>query len=169
MRYFMPRRKHWSDFQALEQKQLDAKLNQSSSVRSVEVPQHGWIKSARQALGMTAAQLGSRLRMSPQAVLTMEKREVAGTITLGSLQKAARALNCEARVVFVSNEGIAETVQQRAMKKAREERNRIVHTMGLEAQAGGVSEALDLEKIAESWKTVRRSRLWDDVSDAGEK
>jgi predicted DNA-binding mobile mystery protein A len=162
----MSRRKPWSDFQALEQKQLDAKLNQVSGHHSVEPPRTGWIRSVRLALGMTAAQLGKRLRTSPQSVLTLEKREVAGTITLASLDKAARALNCELRVVFVSNRGTAQTVEERAMERARAERNRIVHTMGLEAQAGGVAEALDLEKIAESWRTERRSRLWDDMSDA---
>jgi predicted DNA-binding mobile mystery protein A len=165
----MPRRKSWSDFQALEQKQLDAKLSQASSLRSVEPPRNGWIKSVRLALGMTAAQLGNRLRMSPQAVLTLEKREVAGTITLASLEKAARALNCEMRVVFVSNRGTAVTVHARALTKAREERNQIVHTMGLEAQGKGVREALDLEKIAESWRTKRRARLWDEASRDDEK
>jgi hypothetical protein len=35
--------------------------------------------------------------------------------------------------------------------------------MGLEAQGKGVSEALDLEKIAESWRTARRARLWDEA------
>ena len=105
----MPRRKQWSDFQALEQKQLDTKFNLSSSVRTLDPPRHGWIKSVRLALGMSAAQLGRRLRMSPQAVLMLEKREVAGTITLASLERAARALSCEARVVFVSGEGIADT------------------------------------------------------------
>jgi predicted DNA-binding mobile mystery protein A len=165
----MPRRKRWSDLQALEQKQLDTKLDRSSSVRTLDPPRHGWIKSVRLGLGMTAAQLGRRLQMSPQAVLMLEKREVAGTITLASLERAARALSCEARVVFIAGERIADTVAQRAMKKAREERNRIVHTMGLEAQSRGVAEALDLEKIAESWRTERRSRLWDDASDDAEK
>jgi predicted DNA-binding mobile mystery protein A len=158
----MPRQKPWSDFYAFEQRQLDARLHQNASLRSAEPPRNGWIKSVRLALGMTAAQLGRRLRMSPQAVLTLEKREVAGSITLASLEKAARALNCQLRVTFASNEGTTEIVQQRALQKAREERNRIVHTMGLEAQSQGVSEALDLEKIAESWRTKRRARLWDE-------
>lgn len=158
----MSRTRAWSEFRALEQKQLDAKLNRTSSLRSVEPPGNGWIRSVRQALGMTAAQLAKRLRMSPQAVLALEKREVAGTITIAALERAARALNCDLRVAFVSNRGIEETVRQRALKKAREERNQIVHTMGLEAQSKGVRETLDLERIAESWRTKRRTRLWDD-------
>jgi len=95
---------------------------------------------------MTAAQLAKRLRMSPQSVLALEKREAAGTVTIATLEKAARALDCELRVVFVSTHGTERTVHDRALKKAREERNEILHTMGLESQGKGVREALDLEK-----------------------
>ncbi len=158
----MPRPKGWSEFAALEQKQMDATLRQAASIASIETPRNGWIKSIRQALGMTAAQLGKRLSTSPQSVLALEKREVAGTITLETLERAARALDCRVRVVFVPNRGIEETVYQRAMDRAREERNRIVHTMGLEGQGTGVREALNLDKIAESWRTKRRTRLWDE-------
>ena len=56
--------------------------------------------------------------MSQQAVLALEKREVAGTITLATLEKAARALDCEVRVVFISKHGIEKTVHQRALQRA---------------------------------------------------
>jgi predicted DNA-binding mobile mystery protein A len=158
----MPRPKRWSEFAALEQKQLDATLRQAAAIASLEAPRSGWIKSIRQALGMTAAQLAKRLRTSPQSVLALEKREAAGSITLATLEKAARALDCQMRVVFIPNRGIEESVSRRAMERAREERNQIVHTMGLEGQAKGVREVLDLDKIAESWRTKRRTRLWDE-------
>jgi predicted DNA-binding mobile mystery protein A len=158
----MPRPKRWSEFAALEQRQLDATLRQAAKIASIETPKHGWIKSIRQAIGMTAAQLGVRLRTSPQSVLALEKREMAGTITLATLEKAAQALDCRVQVLFIPNHGIEETVYQRAMDRARDERNQIVHTMGLEGQSSGVREALDLEKIAESWRTKRRTRLWDE-------
>ena len=158
----MSRPKRWSEFAALEQKQLDAILRQTAAIASLETPRSGWIKSIRQALGMTAAQLGKRLRTSPQSVLALEKREVAGTITLATLEKAAHALDCRMRVVFIPNHGIEESVYRRAMERAQGERNQIIHTMGLEGQAAGVREVLDLDKIAESWRTKRRTRLWDE-------
>jgi predicted DNA-binding mobile mystery protein A len=165
----MPRTKPWSEYLELERKQLDATLDRASAVRPIHAPRIGWIKSVRQALGMTAAQLAKKLRMSPQAVLALEKREVAGTITLATLERAAHALNCEMRVVFISDNGLEKIVYQRALSRAREERNQIVHTMGLEAQSTGVREALDLDKIAESWRTTRRARLWDDADRDDEK
>lgn len=160
----MPRTKPWSDYLELERSQLDAKLERTSAVKSISAPGNGWIRSVREALGMTAAQLARKLGVSQQAALALEKREVAGTITLATLEKAARALGCEARVVFTSGRGIDETVRERAMHRARDERDRIVHTMGLESQAKGVCEVLDVEKIAESWRTKRRTRLWDEPS-----
>jgi predicted DNA-binding mobile mystery protein A len=164
----MPRTKQWSEYLQLQEQQLDEKLARASAVESLELPRNGWIKSVRQALGMTAAQLARKLRMSQQAVLALEKREVAGTITLATLENAARALGCEVRVVFVTRRGIDATVRERAMRRARDERDQIVHTMGLESQAKGVREVLDVEKIAESWRTKRRARLWDDVSSDAE-
>jgi predicted DNA-binding mobile mystery protein A len=161
----MPRAKPWSDYLALERRQLDEKLERASAVKSIDAPRNGWIKAVREALGMTSAQLARKLGVTQQAALALEKREVAGTITLATLEKAARALGCEARVVFIAPRGVDETVRARAMRKARDERNRIVHTMGLESQAKGVREVLNVEKIAESWRTTRRTRLWDDVSD----
>jgi len=121
------------------------------------------------SLGMTATQLAKRLRITPQSVLDLEKREVAGTITIATLQKTAHALDCHLLVALVPHQGLEKAVEQQAMSKARAERNQIIHTMGLEAQGNGVSEALDLEKIAESWRTTRRARLWDEASRDDEK
>ena len=157
----MPRTKRWSEFTALKNSLLDAKLRPDSHLGSVDVPAEGWIKTIRLALGMSAVQLAKRLRMRPQSVLDLEKREAAGSITLETLAKAAHALDCSMKVVFLPNHGLEKTIHEQAAKKARDERNRLMHTMRLEAQDDGVQGALDIEKIAESWLTTRRSRLWD--------
>ncbi|MGH7655561.1 MAG: hypothetical protein ACREN6_12950 [Gemmatimonadaceae bacterium] len=52
-------------------------------------------------------------------------------------------------------------LRDRAMMKAVDERNRVAHSMHLEAQDQGVETTMDLEKIADSWLTTRRGRLWD--------
>ena len=54
-----------------------------------------------------------------------------------------------------------ETVRRQADLKAREERNRLVHSMRLEAQEEGVARVLDEEKAREAWMTTRFDRLWD--------
>lgn len=142
----------------LQRKQLDARF---TKLPPLESPRTGWIRTFRQSLGMTMKQLGKRLNTSPQSVLDMEAREKSETISIAKLRQAADALNCELQIVFVPRTSLQETVRQQATIRAREERNRLVHTMRLEAQSEGVDEALDEKKAVERWLTERTGRLWD--------
>lgn len=146
------------EFAALKRKQLDAKVR---AAPRVPTPEEGWIQSIRAALGMSAAQLGKRMRISQQTVAGLEKRERNGSISISSLNRAAEALNCELRIMFAPKTSLEATVRAQAEEKARAERDRIVHTMGLEDQAEGVSEALDLRNAPDAWINKRISRLWD--------
>ena len=143
---------------ALQRRQLDAQLKDTPPLNR---PPVGWIRTIRQALGMTAAQLGSRMGISDQSVLDLERREVEGTITLAKLEQAAAALNCELRTVLVPMSSLEESVQRQADEKARSEQNDIIHTMRLEAQAEGVEEALARTRAREAWLTTRLAQLWD--------
>jgi predicted DNA-binding mobile mystery protein A len=146
------------EFVALKRKQLDSKLKGAARVPS---PEDGWIKSVRTALGMSAAQLGKRMRVSQQTVAGLEKRERSGSISISSLARAAEALNCELQIVFAPRTSLEATVRAQAEAKARAQRNRIVHTMGLEDQAEGVREALELRNAPDTWISKRIAQLWD--------
>ena len=61
---------------------------------SVEPSPGGWVRAVRKALGMTHAQLGARAGVSRQTVQAMEKAEAERRITLDSLDRPARAMNC---------------------------------------------------------------------------
>ena len=137
----MSRPKKWSKFAALQQKQMDATLRQAASIAPVETPSGGWIKSIRQALGMTAAQLGKRLRTTPQSVLALEKRESRALSRCNARESRARARLPRARAVHPESRDRGSRLSA-SHDRARDERNRIVHTMGLEAQGTGVREAL---------------------------
>lgn len=106
-------------------------------------------------------QLGLRLKMSTQSVLDLEARERSETISLAKLRQAAEALSCELHVIFVPKPSLEEAVRRQAAIKAREERNRLVHTMRLEAQDVGVEGILDEKKATERWLSERARRLWD--------
>ena len=157
----MARSRSSHEFLALQRRQLDAKLRRAASLRTVETPKRGWIRAIRTALGMSSAQLGKRLGMSSQGALDLERREARGTITVASLRKAAEALNCELVVALVPRTSLEETVREHARTRAAGERNRVVHTMRLEAQDEGVEAALDQRRSVESWVTTRIGRLWD--------
>lgn len=110
---------------------------------------------------MTMKQLGSRLGMSPQSVLDLEAREQSETISVAKLRQAAEALDCELRIVFVPRPSLEETLRRQATLKAREERDRLTHTMRLEAQGEGVDDVLDENKAVERWLSERAGRVWD--------
>lgn len=154
-------RKLKPDFLALQRRQLDEKLTRSNGFQRLERPRKGWIKTIRTALGMTAAQLGRRLQISAHGVLDLERREANETITLGTLRKAANALNADLVIAVIPREPLEHSVREQALSKAKHDRNRIVHTMRLESQEAGTEGALDQQKSLESWLTTRIGKLWD--------
>ena len=141
-----------------QRRQLDGRLKQ---LPPLQTPGAGWIRTIREALGMTMAQLGTRLRIAPQSVQSLEQREKKETISVAKLREAAEALDCELKIAFVPRSSLESTIRQQAARKAREERNRLIHTMRLEAQGEGVEEVLDEERATELWLTKRSRRLWD--------
>jgi predicted DNA-binding mobile mystery protein A len=146
------------EMRALQRRQLDAWL---TSLPPVQPPRTGWIRTIRNALGMTLAQLGRRLGVSPQSVLSLEQRELEETISVGKLREAAEAMACDLRVVFVPRTSLETTVREQATRRAREERERLVHTMRLEDQEQGVDAVLDEQRAIDAWLTTRARRLWD--------
>jgi len=154
----LPRTSRSPELLALQRQQLDARL---SGLPEFPNPADGWIRTIRNALAMTAAQLGKRMGLSPQGVLDTERRESDGSLTLGKLRTAAAALGCEVRIAFVPRPSLEGIVREQAAQKARDERNRLVHTMRLEAQEEGVAQVLDEGRAREALLTTRIAQLWD--------
>jgi predicted DNA-binding mobile mystery protein A len=98
-------------------------------------PRNGWIRAVRQALGMSQPQLAARLKLKRQSLNDLEKAEAAGKITLESLRRVARALECTLTYALVPTKGsIARTRESRAEESADRELERVAHSMTLEAQ-----------------------------------
>jgi predicted DNA-binding mobile mystery protein A len=146
------------EMRALQRRQLDGWL---SALPALDPPRTGWIRTIRDALGMSLAQLGRRLGVSPQSVLSLEQRELEETISVGKLREAADAMGCELRVVFLPRTSLEEAVREQATRQARAERQRLLHTMRLEAQDDGVDAVLDEQRAIDAWMTTRSRRLWD--------
>jgi len=119
---------------------LDKNLRSFST--EVSVPQAGWIRSIREALGMTRAQLGARMFSSRKAaqgisastVQDLERQEKAGTITLDSLQRAAQAMHCELVYALVPHESLEKVVEKQAQNLSQVIGERTKQTMHLESQ-----------------------------------
>ncbi len=125
-------------------------------------PRGGWVRSIRQALGMSAAQLGNRLGLSRQGVADLERREVGHAVTLGALEKAAEAMNATLVYAIVPRETLETTRRAQARKKAGLQLERIAHSMKLEAQA--VSKMEYMRQLEENERALLRNwsrQLWD--------
>ncbi len=138
---------------------LDKRLSAFKPESRLAVPPKGWIRAIRDALGMSALQLGTRIGVKPQSVADLEKSEAYGTIQLKTLRKAAEALDCTLVYALVPNSSLEDAVQTRAREIARKELARIGHTMDLEAQ--GLSHA-DRETQVDDYvrEHLRERDLW---------
>jgi predicted DNA-binding mobile mystery protein A len=92
-----------------------------TSGRLMARPPDGWVRSIRNAMGMTAAQLGKRLGVSQQRALVIEKSENSGRITLASLARAAEALDCRLVYAIVPRSPLEKLVEDRAAMLARKQ------------------------------------------------
>jgi len=98
-------------------------------------PRGGWIKSIREALGMTSVQLAHRLNMHPSRITRIEEDELKQALTLQTLHKVAQALGCDLIYALVPKTSIETTLQTRARTIAEFQLQRIQHTMALENQS----------------------------------
>ncbi len=144
----------------IARQRLDERLSAFRRESRFTVPPKGWTRAIRDALGMSALQLGTRLGMKPQSVADLEKSEAHGTIQLKTLRKAAEALDCTLVYALVPKSSLEDAVQTRAREIASRELARIGHTMDLEAQ--GLSKAEREAQIdAYVREHIRNRDIWE--------
>ena len=144
----------------IARQRLDERLSAFRPESRFTVPPKGWTRAIRDALGMSALQLGTRLGMKPQSVADLERSEAHGTIQLKTLRKAAEALDCTLVYALVPKSSLEDAVQTRAREIARRELARIGHSMDLEAQ--GLSDAGREAQIDAYVREHLRNRdLWE--------
>ena len=128
---------------ALARKHLDSKLDSSRRSSDILRPPKGWVKAIREALGMSAEQLATRIGVTKPRVYEIEKAEVSGSITLNSLERAAHALDCKLVYTLVPRISLQESVERRSLEIAKKRIGSASHTMILEDQALNKKELLE--------------------------
>lgn len=136
-----------SEFRDLRLQQLDRSLAPYKAAREVSRPSKGWIRTIRQALGLSSLELARRLGTSRQLPLQLEKGEAEDRITLRSLRAAANALDCDLVYALVPRAAsIQELIEDRARAEAKKRVLGVEHSMALENQAAGrIDEAVETE------------------------
>lgn len=146
---------------ATARRHLDSVLTEWQSVTLQQRPAKGWIRAIRDAIGMTTTVLATRLDRAPATIVQFEHNEVAGNITLNSLQTVAEAMNCKLVYTLVPNTSLEDFVATVAKQKAVAQLAATTHTMLLENQS---LSADDQQRMLDDLvKTLKQNpkRLWD--------
>jgi predicted DNA-binding mobile mystery protein A len=148
---------------AAARRQLDRRLKLLQNTNELARPSRGWVKAIRESLGMTTAQLARKLGVSQPRVVEIEKGEMTSAITLETLERVARALDCRLVYTLVPRKPLDALVEERATQVARRRLATTRHSMRLEAQ--GVDAADEEEQIRLSARRLVEksgSALWAD-------
>jgi len=120
----------------IARKQIEKRLTPLRKIEGeLAMPGRGWIRAIREALGMTATQLASRLGVVQSRITALEKAEVSGSVTIKTMREAAEAMNCKFVYAIVPVKPMDEILRDRAKMVAKERLQSIDHTMRLEDQA----------------------------------
>ena len=120
-------------------------------VGQVERPSAGWLRTLRETLGLTLADMAKRIGVTPPAVRSFEQAEAEDRITLASLRRTANAMGCDLIYALVPRRdtlpALAET------EESRKPRHIAVkpRTPPPEARAAGA----DADKVTDlTWRTL---------------
>jgi len=98
----------------LIRQQLDETLARFDPVVDLAPPTTGWIRAVRKALGMSGRQLAERLGLSKQSVARMERDESEGALSLKTMRRVAKGLDCVLVYGLVPHGSLEKLVYDRA-------------------------------------------------------
>lgn len=148
---------------SLQLQQLASKMEAFNPLKNVAIPPTGWIRAIRLALGMSSQQLGNKLAITRQGVQDMERREKDGSITLKSLNEAAKALDMKLVYGLVPNDDSLEAlIDRKAKELAMQIVLRTSNSMRLEDQENSEKRIKKaIEERAEAIKRDMPKNLWN--------
>ncbi|MDP8314219.1 MAG: mobile mystery protein A [Candidatus Celaenobacter antarcticus] len=147
----------------LIREQLDKTLTVLRPLLDIQIPQKGWIRAIRNAIGMSGRQLADRLGVTKQNASLIESREIAGTATIKTLRNTAEALDCIFVYGFIPKTSLEEIIRGQAKKVASTRLARASHTMSLEDQSlNTIENKTVLEDMTNELADELPKYLWDE-------
>src|SRR5262249_35908811 len=101
-------------FKKLMRKQIQENLHDFLVLAKKPIPPKGWIRTIREALGMSSYILAKRLNCSRTNVSLIEQREKKHTISLETLKEVAEALGCKLIYCLVPIESLDKILEKQA-------------------------------------------------------
>lgn len=119
----------------LDQRLLVLRQAKAAAVR----PARGWLRAVREAIGLKQVAVAQRMGVKRQSYARLELTEAEGTLSLGSLQKAADAMDCEVVYFLMPKSTVAESYADLAARHdtVLKHLQATEHSMALEGQAVG--------------------------------
>lgn len=141
----------------LQIRALDKKTFDLKSAKNIVPQPSGWIKTVREAIGMTVSQLAARLGVTQPRITKMESNE--DNLKLSTMKKAAEAMNCEFVYYFKPRTTFQNLVDEQAQKKAAEVLKTVNVNMALENQEIAEDEAV--KDFASDLINTKIKQIWD--------
>lgn len=143
-------------------RQLDEAISVYAPLRNRPVPDGGWLKTIRTALGMSVRQLAARIGMSKTSVNNAEHTEGRGTVQLETLRRIADGLDCDLVYAIIPRHSLQHTMEQQAERIARDIVGRVSESMELEEQGVPADESRrQQETLVADIIRERRRDFWD--------
>lgn len=114
--------------------QLQERFDQIKDFARKPLPKNGWIRTLRDALGLSSYALAKKLGCKAANVLSMEQREKRGNIQLETLETVAQAMNCRLVYYFIPHESLDKILENQARLIAQKKIQHVNKSMKLEAQ-----------------------------------
>lgn len=102
--------------------------------KRLSTPPEGWLRTIRKALKMPAKVIMSRTNITKSELYRIERAEVDGTLTLNTLKKMAKAMDCDLHYVVVPRGSVQSVLEQKAYQHAKRLVGQASTQMQLEAQ-----------------------------------
>ena len=149
------------EYVKLKLKQIEELIQPFQRLVNAQTPRSGWVRAIREALGMSAQQLGTRVRVKRQTIENLERSEANGKITLDSLNRIAKALDCRLVYALVPDKPLEQMQRERAREIADSVVKPVSHSMRLEAQSIGKREVQrQRDELAQKLLQGNPKKLW---------
>lgn len=142
--------------------QLISKVRSARKAQNPKPPKDGWIRTIRQTLGMSGAQLAQKLGYTRNKVSILERKEASGDITINQLKDLANGLDADFVYCVVPRKDPEQLIEEQARKKATEMIQKTHQNMYLESQH--ISQEAQEEQIKFLIDEIKRKggrALWE--------
>lgn len=117
------------DKRSQSRRRLDQRFGRHAGLGELAAPPQGWVRTLRDALGMTSSDLARRMGVHQSRIPAIERGERDQRLKLDTLARAAEALNCDLVYALVPRTSLDEMVATQARTKAiRHLRNVMAHS-----------------------------------------